>query len=41
MVLGTEATGSHRGDQWIWFSYRNVFSVADLFPAALGVTVQT
>ncbi len=39
--FGTEATGGHRGDQWIWFKYRNVFSVADLFPAALGVFVQT
>ena len=34
---GTEAVGGHRGDQWIWFKYRNVFSVADLFPVALGV----
>ena len=39
--FGNEATGGHRGDQWIWFKYRNVFSVADLFPAALGVFVQT
>ena len=39
--FGTEATGGHRGDQWIWFKYRNVFSVADLFPVALGVFVQT
>lgn len=36
---GTDAAGGHRGDQWIWFSWRNIFSVADLYPAALGVTV--
>lgn len=39
--FGTEATGGHRGDQWIWFKWRNVFSVADLYPVALGVTVQS
>jgi len=38
---GTEAVGGHRGDQWIWFKWRNVFTPADLFPAALGVFVQT
>jgi hypothetical protein len=37
--FGTEAAGGHRGDQWIWFKYRNVWSVADLYPLALGVTV--
>ena len=38
---GTEATGGHRGDQWIWFKWRNVFTPADLFPVALSVFVQT
>jgi streptogrisin C len=39
--FGTIADGGHRGDQWIWFGTRNVFTKADLFPAALGVEVMT
>jgi hypothetical protein len=35
----TTATGGHRGDQWIWFGTRNVFSRASLFPLAIGVAV--
>jgi hypothetical protein len=39
--FGTIADGGHRGDQWIWFGTRNVFTKAALFPAALGVEVMT
>lgn len=39
--FSTEAAGGHRGDQWIWFKMRNVFSRASLFPSALGVSVRT
>jgi hypothetical protein len=39
--FGTIADGGHRGDQWIWFGTRNVFTKAGLFPAALGVAVMT
>ena len=39
--FGTIADGGHRGDQWIWFGWRNIFSRAALFPAALGVEVMT
>jgi streptogrisin C len=38
--FGNKAVGIHRGDKWIWFGSRNVWSVADLLPVALGVTVQ-
>ena len=37
--FGTIADGGHRGDQWIWFGTRNVFTKAALFPTALGVAV--
>lgn len=37
--FNTIADGGHRGDQWIWFGTRNVFTRAALFPAALGVEV--
>ena len=39
--FSTIADGIHRGDKWIWFGTRNVFSKADLLPAALGVEVMT
>ncbi|MEL6893992.1 MAG: hypothetical protein AAFP84_20550, partial [Actinomycetota bacterium] len=38
---GSIADGIHKGDKWIWFGTRNVFSKADLLPAALGVAVMT
>ena len=38
--FGTEAAGTHRGDQWIWFGTRNIFSKAALLPSALGVAVR-
>ena len=37
--FGTIADGGHRGDQWIWFGVRNIFTRAALFPTALGVAV--
>ena len=37
--FGTIADGGHRGDQWIWFGTRNIFTRAALFPTALGVAV--
>lgn len=39
--FGTEATGSTKGYVTIWFSQRNVWSVAALYPLALGVSVRT
>ena len=39
--FGTEAFGTHKGDASFGGSTRNVWSVADLFPSALGVTVRT
>lgn len=38
---GTEAVGGHRGDQWIWFGTRNVWSRAWLFDSAIDVEVLT
>lgn len=35
------ADGIHKGDKWIWFGTRNVFSKAGLLPVALGVEVMT
>jgi streptogrisin C len=35
------ADGIHKGDKWIWFGTRNVFSRAGNLPAALGVAVMT
>ena len=37
----TEATGIHSGDVFLGFSWRNIFSVAKLLPAALLVSVIT
>jgi hypothetical protein len=37
---GNTAAGVHQGDIWLPFRSRNVFSVADLLPLALGVTVR-
>ena len=37
--FGTIADGIHRGDQWIWFGTRNVFSRAANLPAAVGARV--
>lgn len=39
--FGTIADGIHKGDKWIWFGTRNVFSKAAFLPAALGVEVLT
>ena len=38
---GTEAVGGHRGDQWIWFGTRNVWSRAWRFDTAIDVEVLT
>jgi streptogrisin C len=35
------ADGIHKGDKWIWFGTRNVFSRAGNLPVALGVEVMT
>lgn len=37
----TEAVGGHRGDQWIWFNTRNIWSRAWLFDSAIDVEVIT
>lgn len=37
----TEAVGGHRGEQWIWFGWRDVWSRAWLFDSAIGVDVLT
>ena len=39
--FNTIADGIHKGDKWIWFGTRNVFSRAGNLPAALGVEVMT
>jgi len=39
--FGTEAVGGHRGDQWIWFNTRNVWSRAWRFDTAIDVEVLT
>ena len=38
---GTQAGGGHRGDQWIWFGTRNVWTPARLFDNSLNVDVMT
>jgi hypothetical protein len=37
----TEAVGVHRGEQWIWFVWRDTWSRAWLFDSAIGVEVLT
>lgn len=39
--FNTIADGGHKGDLWIWFGWRNVFTKADLFDEAIGVDVIT